>query len=122
MTDQPHEFERRALNEAIESTYKELIGTISSIETNLRFGRGAEIDLHESFYFYMSLIYRLTCNEDEMINNAASVITKMKEWLKTEPKRDNDMKIHIMGGISIFEEYDRALHSCGIIVLPRRAR
>lgn len=122
MTEQPHEFERRALNEAIENTYLNLVDLICEGESNIRYGRGSETNIHRTLYNEMYHLYLLTSKEEELINNAKDDIAKLREWLQLPAPGQKEGRRYVSECIEIFEKYDSALHSCGIIVLPRRSR
>jgi hypothetical protein len=116
-----HEHQRSGVELAIETTYLEVTGLEANIQTNIRFGRGAETDLFEKFYNYMQILYRLTSNEEEMKKNGAKECDGFKKWLDL-PLPKTDSRSWILEGIQVFADYDNALHSCGIIVLPHRVR
>ena len=116
-----HEHQRSGVELAIETTYLEVTGLEANIQTNIRFGRGSETDLFEKFYNYMHIMYRLTSNEEEMIKNGTPECEAFRLWLEL-PIPKVDQRQWILNGIQVFGNYDRALHSCGIIVLPHRVR
>jgi hypothetical protein len=116
-----HEHQRGGVELAIETTYLEVTGLEANIQTNIRFGRASETDLFERFYNYMQILYRLTSNEEEMKKNGSKECDGFRKWLEL-PMPKNDPRSWILQGIQVFDEYDGALHSCGIIVLPHRVR
>jgi hypothetical protein len=115
--------ERKVLNEGIENSFIDASEMVARIKTYNQTGRGAIIDLYEDFYFYISLLYELTSDLDEM-KDASEAAKEMKGWLDINVKlvSEKDFKEHCDAGMAAFQKYKVSLSKNGLLALPSRGR
>ena len=116
--------ERRILNEAIEQAYLETSLLASDIESYFYTGSGQNLLLLKSFYKAANFLYRITANQDVMIDKAKEEIVVMRGWLDGPPPKDSNKDIDraLRDGVLAFNKYDIALNQVGLITLPHKGK
>jgi hypothetical protein len=114
--------ERRILNEAIEQAYLEVSLLASDIESYFYTDNGQNNLLLKSFYKAANFLYRITANQDVMIDKAKEEIAIMRAWLDGPPPKDKDIDRALRDGILAFNKYDIALNQVGLITLPHKGK
>lgn len=118
-----HQQERRILNDAIEQAYLDVCELASSIDLYLHTGDGVLLLLYKNFYFKLNFLFRLTSNQEEMIQNAKEEIEEIGKWLDhPATSKESQMETVLKDGLKVFKKYDLALNQRGLIVLPSRRK
>ncbi|MCK9592898.1 MAG: hypothetical protein M0Q91_12915 [Methanoregula sp.] len=119
-----HQQERRILNDAIEQAYLDVCDLASSIDLYFHTGDGVLLLLYKNFYYKLNFLFRLTSNQEEMIQNATKEVEEIGKWLDHPQctQRETQMETVLKEGLLVFKKYDLALNQRGLIVLPSRRK
>lgn len=121
-------WERRRLNEEIESAFITAAKAASNVEMKLFSGRGNIRGDLQDFYNQFNYLYRLTWKLKEMIAKdekepLAILKTEVGAWLRQSTSGVNDdiqFERIARRGIEYFDRYYGELVHCGLISLPTK--